>query len=378
MADIRVSPVESRSDLRRFISFPYHLYEQDRYWTPMLRIDQSKILNPKKNAFFEHGDIQTFLATDSSGRVVGRIAGIVNGAHLEKYRDGRGFFGFFEAVEDYEVATALLDAASEWVNGHGLVAVRGPVNPSMNDVAGLLVDGFDRYPAVLMPYNKPYYADFLERYGFRRVMTMWAYYIHLKYRNIDRLRRGADIIMRRNPGLKLRALDMAKFEEEARIILDIYNDAWSENWGHVAMTDAEFDQLVQEMKMVVDPRVVFILELDDEPIGFSLMIPDINIWFRDLRNGRLLPTGVFKLIARKLLVPVHEGRTVMMGVKKVHQGRGFDAVLNLAALEIPSSADYFASEMSWILDSNKAMVNAAEGVGGVRDKEYAMYELGLD
>jgi GNAT superfamily N-acetyltransferase len=377
MSNIRVSPVESRSDLKRFIAFPYELYKDDRYWIPVLRIDQEKILNPKKNAFFEHGKIRPFIATDSTGNVVGRIAGIVNGAHLAKYQDGTGFFGFFEVEHDYAVAEALLDSACEWVDQQGLTAVRGPTNPSMNDVAGLLVNGFDRYPAVLMPYNKPYYADFLESYGFERVMTMWAYYIHLKYRNIDRLRRGAEIVKRRNPGLKLRTLEMSRFEEDARLILDIYNDAWSDNWGHVSMTDNEFDQLVKEMKMVVDPRVVFLLELDGEPIGFSLMIPDINVWFKDLRDGRLFPTGIFRLLVNKFFAPIHEGRTAMMGVRKEHQGKGYDALLNLAALEIPSGADYFASEMSWILDSNKAMVNAAQGVGGVRDKEYAMYEKRL-
>lgn len=378
MADVTVAAVESRADLKQFIAFPYELYENERFWIPMLWIDQEKILNPKKNAFFEHGSIHPLLAKDSSGKVVGRIAGVVNGAHLEKYDDDTGFFGFFEVVDDYAVAQALLDAASDWLKGQGLRAVRGPANPSLNDISGLLVEGFDRYPSIMMPYNFSYYEDFLQRYGFERVMTMWAYYIHLKYRNIDRLRRGAEIIKKRNPGLSMRTLDMSRWDEEARLLLDIYNDAWSENWGHVPMRESEFIQLAKEMKMIVDPDVIFILQLDGEPIGFSLMLPDINVWFSEIRNGKLLPTGIIKLLKHKFFTPINEGRTVMMGIRKEYQGRGFDALLNFAALDIPSKKDYVASEMSWILESNMPMVNAAIGVGGVRDKEYAMFEKRLD
>jgi len=373
-----VRPTDSSSDLSQFIALPYELYQDQPHWIPPLRVDQATVLNPKKNAFFEHGKIQPFLATDANGRVVGRIAGVVNGMHLKKYQDGTGFFGFFETIEDYDVAEALLNAASEWLKAQGLRAMRGPANPSLNDVSGLLVDGFDRPPAILMPYNFPYYADFLERYGFERVMTMWAYYIHFKYRNLDRMRRGVQVIRHRNPDLELRTLDMSRFEEEAKTVLDIYNDAWSDNWGHVPMTENEFGQLVKEMKMIVDPRIIYVLEKEGKPIGFSIMLPDVNVWFRNIRDGKLFPFGLAKLLKNKFFLPVTEGRVVMMGVLKEFQGRGYDAVLNLASLEIPVPMGYLAAEMSWILESNKAMVNAAEGLGGVKDKEYAMYEVGLD
>lgn len=372
-----VRPVESSADLSRFIALPYDLYRDEPNWIPPLRIDQAAVLNPKKNAFFEHGKIRPFLATSESGEVVGRIAGIVNGMHLKKYQDGTGFFGFFECVEDYGVAERLFDAVAGWLRGKGLQAARGPANPSLNDVSGLLVDGFDRLPAILMPYNFPYYADFLERYGFERIMTMWAYYIHFKYRNLERMKRGVELIRRRNPDLELRTIDMDRFDEEARTILDIYNDAWSENWGHVPMTDNEFAQLVKEMKMIIDPRTIFILEKAGEPIGFSILIPDVNFWFSEIRDGKLFPTGLLRILRHKYLTPVREGRVAMMGVRKEYQGRGFDAVLNLASLEIPVAHGYDAAEMSWVLDTNKAMMNAAEGLGGVKDKEYAMYELSL-
>ena len=377
MADVKISAVTTRADHKRFIAFPYDHYADEKYWIPMLRMDVENILNPKKNAFFEHGKIQAFLATDASGKVVGRIAAIVNGSHLKKYQDSMGFFGFFEVVEDYDIAKALFDAASGWLRDQGLSSMRGPTNPSMNDISGLLVDGFDRYPAVLMPYNFPYYEAFLEKYGFERNMTMWAYYIHLKYRDLDRLRRGAAIIKHRTPQLSIRNLDMDNYEEETRKLLDIYNDAWSENWGHVPMTDGEFEQLAKEMKLIVDPRLIFILEYDGEPIGFSLTLPDVNMWFAKIRNGKLFPSGIFKLLKHKLFVDVTECRTVMMGVKQEYQGKGYDTLLNFAAVDIPATCDYFGSEMSWILETNKAMINGALGVGGTRDKEYAMFEAKL-
>jgi hypothetical protein len=378
MADVTVSPVVSRADRKRFIAFPYELYENERHWIPMLWIDQEKILNPKKNAFFEHGKIQPFLATDSSGTVVGRIAAIFNGAHLEKYNDGAGFFGFFEVRNDYAVAEALLDAASKWILDQGLLSVRGPANPSLNDIAGLLIDGFDRYPALMMPYNMPYYEEFLERYGFERVMTMWAYYIHLKYRNMDRLKRGAKVVAHRNPGLSVRTLDMARWDEEARLMLELYNDAWSENWGHVAMREGEFQQLADEMKLIVDPGLIFILELHGEPIGFSVTLPDVNVWFSEIRDGKLFPTGIVKLLKHKFFTPITECRTVMMGIRQGHQGKGYDVLMNYAVLDVPSTGSgYVGSEMSWILDTNKPMINAALGVGGVKDKEYALFEKKL-
>ncbi|HET6568334.1 MAG TPA: hypothetical protein VFG50_10250, partial [Rhodothermales bacterium] len=270
-----IRPVTSKADLKRFIDYQYDFYQGNPYWVPPLRMDVEHVLDRKKNAFFEHGKIQCFLALDGAGQVVGRIAGIVNGMHLEKYHDQNGFFGFFESVEDYGVTAALLDAACAWLREQGLQGVRGPANPSLNDIAGLLVGGFDREASILMPYNPPYHEDYLLRYGFERVMTMWAYYIHKKYTNIDKLKRGVELIYRRNPGLTLRTLDMKRFDKEAKTVLRIYNDAWGNNWGHVPMTDAEFAQLAKQMKQIVDPNVVYMLELNGEPVAFSISLPNL-------------------------------------------------------------------------------------------------------
>jgi len=371
---VTVRPVRTRRDRKRFIDFPYRFYKNHDYWVPPLRLDVAHTLNPQKNPFFEHGKIQLFLAEDASGTVVGRIAGIVNGMHLKKYGDGNGFFGFFECEERYETAEALLDAACGWLRAQGMTGVRGPANPSLNDVAGLLVDGFDRVPAILMPYNPPYYEDYLLRYGFERVMTMWAYYVHKKFTDYDRLRRGAEIIKRRNPGLTLRNIDMRRFEAEARIVLDIYNEAWSDNWGFVPITDAEFKRLAADLKQIVDPRMVFILEKDGEPVAFALSLPNINYALRLIPNGRLLPFGLLKLLAATRLGGIHDVRMPLMGARKAYQGRAFDVLPVLATMEEGPRIGYYASETSWVLDSNHVLKNLIESLGGAVDKEYALFE----
>ncbi len=374
---VTVRPVRSRTDLKAFVDFQYDLYRGNPAWIPPLRRDVRHALNPRKNAFFEHGAIEPIIAVGADGAVVGRIAAIVNGMHLKKYDDGNGFFGFFETVDDYDVARGLLDAASDWLTSQGLTGIRGPTNPSMNDTAGLLVDGFDREPSVLMPYNGPYYEAFLERYGFERAMTMWAYYIHKKYVSTEKLERGVELVKRRHPGITLRSLDMDRFEQEAKTILHIYNDAWSNNWGHVPMTEAEFGQLAGEMKQIIDPNIVFILEDDGRPVAFSISLPNVNQLLRRVPDGRLLPFGLPKMLASAKFGGLYECRTPLMGVLREYQGRGLDALLNLAIIQEGPRQGYDASEMSWVLDTNKRLRNALDSIGGVVDKQYAMFEKAL-
>jgi len=340
-------------------------------------MDVAKLINPKKNAFFEHGDMQLFLARRSNGTVVGRIAAIRNGMHLEKYQDGVGFFGFFDVIEDYEVANELLDTAADWLREQGLSGMRGPTNPSMNDVAGLLVSGFDQQPAILMPYNHPWFEGFLLKYGFERAMTMWAYYVHAKNINRKKLERGSELLKRRYPDIRIRTLDMSRFEEEARLIMDVYNDAWSDNWGHVPMTESEFKQLASEMKQIVDERTVVFAEKGDETIGFAVLLPDLNYAFKTLPQGRLFPLGVFKLLFLATSGVIRESRVPLMGVRKAYQGRAIDTMLVNEVVSNGIGMGVIAAEMSWILDSNPAMKNSLESLGGFIDKEYGMFEVSI-
>ncbi len=379
---VSVRTATSGKDRSRFLDFPYRHYAGHPFWVAPLRVDQAKALDERKNPFFEHGEIGLFLAEDSEGEVVGRVAAIVNGMHLRKYDDATGFFGFFECVEDYGVAEALLDAAVGWLRARGMRAVRGPTNPSMNDTAGLLVDGFDREPAVLMPYNPPYYVDFLRRYGFETAMTMWAYYVHEAYVRKDKLRRGAELVLRRNPGLRLRMIDMSRYLDDALVAMRIYNEAWSQNWGHVPMTEREFEHLAADLKQIVEPDLVYFLELEGpgavpEPVAFVASIPNMNQVLKHVPSGRLFPLGLPSLLARAKLGAIYEIRMPFMGVLPAYHGRGFDAVLIDATIRRGIEKGYDACEMSWVLDVNTPLVNSLDKMGAVRDKEYAMMELAL-
>jgi len=374
---LTVRPVEGWWDRRQFIDVPYEFYP-DRYprWVPPLRRDVKSTLDPSSNAFFEHGDLQLFLAEDASGAAVGRIAGIVNGMHLQKYDDATGFFGFFECVDDYAVAEGLLNAAADWLRTQGLRRMRGPANPTLNDTAGLLVDGFEFHPSILMPYNPPYHEDFLLRYGFDRSMTMWSFYAHVKYAKTERLRRGTEIARRRTPGLRLRPLDMDRFEDEVQVVREIYNEAWSDNWGHVPMTEAEFDQLVDELGRIVDPNMVFFVEHDGEPVAFSVSLPDVNEALRHVPDGRLFPLGLPKLLLRASY-GIQNLRMPLMGVRPEYQGKGIDAMLILATIENAVPNGYVGCETSWILDTNERLLNMIDTIGATQDKEYAMFETSI-
>jgi len=374
----RIRPVDSTADRRRFIGFPYHHYRETQHWVPPLRGDQSKALDPKKNPFFEHGSARLFLAEDSRGEVVGRVAAIISGMHLEKYQDGTGYFGFFETIEDYDVAEALLDTAGGWLREQGLTSVRGPVNPTINDTAGLLVNRFDRPPSILMPYNFQYYVEFLERYGFQRAMTMWAFYVHEAYIQEEKLRRGSELVMRRYPGMSIRPLNMDNFWEDAQTALQIYNAAWSGNWGSVPMTEREFEHLAKDLKQIIDPEMVYFVEMDGRPIAFSVTIPNLNRALVHLPNGRLFPLGLPKLLAYAKMGAVYEARMPLMGVLPEFRGRGVDAVLVNETIRVGRPKGFQACELSWVLDGNKPLINALEKLGATRDKEYAMFERELN
>ncbi|MDA0725853.1 MAG: hypothetical protein O3B25_16515 [Verrucomicrobia bacterium] len=374
---VQVRPVKGWWGRRAFIQFPYQLYKDELYWIAPLRMDTAKMTNPKKNAFFAHGEMQLFLARDQNRKVVGRIAAIKNGMHLQKYRDNVGFFGFFECINDKTVSNALLDAAANWLRGQGLVSMRGPVNPTMNDVAGLLVDGFDRQPSIMMPYNLHYYESLLASYGFTRAMTMWAYYAHTKLVKTEKMSRGSELILRKWPALSIRQLDMSRFEDETRLIMEIFNEAWSDNWGHVAMTEAEFKQLAKEMQQIIDPRLALIVEDAGVAVGFAVSLPDLNYAFKTIPSGRLLPTGIFKLLYLATSGVIREIRMPLMGVRKSHHGKGLDAMLVWETQKAAVKMGVLGCEMSWVLDTNLRLRNSLESMGGVIDKEYAMLECAI-
>lgn len=375
---ISVLRVETRRDRRRFVAFPYALYKDSPYWVPPLRRDQARLLDPGVNPFFDHGRMQLFVALDEAKRVVGRIAGIVNEAHLAKFHDGVGFFGFFECVRDYGVAKSLFDAATSWVRSQGMTVIRGPTNPTINETSSFLVDGFDRMPSVMMPYNPPYYAEFAAKYGFERAMTFWAYFGDTRHLNVERLRRGVAIINRRRPSLQLRKLDPRRWADEVRMLHRLYNESFGDAWGQVPMTMAEVTHAADGMRSIIDPNLLFCVEDDGVPVGFSISLPNVNRLLRHLPTGRLMSWRLPGFLLRARYGEITEMRTVLVGVVPAYRRHGLVAWIALATIENAERHGYASSEMSWIMDDNVPLKNALDHLGAVIDKEYALFEMDSD
>jgi len=374
--EIEVKPARSSADRQRFLDFPYNLYRGNTHWVPPLRMAQRDILNTSRHPFYKTSDVEIFLAR-RNGRVVGRIMAILNRAHNEFHNEHAGFFGFFEVENDRQAAASLLDAARDWVRSRGADLIRGPMNPSTNYECALLVDGFEMDPMVMMTYNPAYYAELLEDYGMKKAVDLYAYDIGAHYFNhSEKLQRVAERL-RKKSNISVRSVDMKKFKDEVGIIRQVYNDAWSRNWGFVPMTEDEFEHLAKDLKQIVDPRVVLIAEQANEggkskPVGFLLAVPDINRALKKI-NGRLLPFGLLKLLwhSRK----INTIRVITMGGIVEFQNLGMGSVLLDEIYRRSPAAGYPTGEMSWVLENNVMMNRAAELIGGRRTKTYRIYEM---
>lgn len=371
---IEVRPVERRAERKAFVRFPWRIYP-NRYpaWVPPLLSEELKRIDPKKNPFFLHGDAQLFLAY-RDGEPAGRIAAIENRRHNEFHDDRVGFFGFFESEEDPRVANALLDEAAAWVAERGLISLRGPTNFSTNEECGLLVENFEDAPYVMMTYNPPYYAGLLEGWGLAKVKDLLAY--HITYEEFDQERfAGLDrLIQRSKVDIRVRSLDMKRFDQEVELVRDLYNAAWERNWGFVPMTDAEVEHMAKQLKAVVDPDLVLFGAIDGEPAGFSLTLPDINQAIRHA-NGRLFPFGLLKLLWH--MRRINGVRILTLGLKERHRRSGLAAKFYYETFKRGTSKGHMQAESSWILEDNRAMLGGVEKMGFRRYKTYRLYERHL-
>jgi GNAT superfamily N-acetyltransferase len=375
---VEVKPVQSPRELKQFLDFPYHLHRRDPNWVPALRMDRRDMFNPKKFPFYEHGEVQPFLAL-KDGATVGTIVGIVNRAHNEFHEDKVGFFGFFEAIHDPDVSRALLDAASDWVRARGMTAIRGPMNFSQNEDCGLLVDGFDSPPVVMMTYNPRYYVDLVEKAGFSKAQDLYAYSVSTSLfadgtENTQKLKRVIDKVRERY-GFNVRKVSMKDFDNEIARVKKVYNSAWERNWGFVPMTEHEFDHLAENLKFILDPDLVLLAEINGEPIGFSLTVPDVNQAFKGT-GGYLIPALV-RVLAFRLLRRFTWLRVIAMGVTKEHRMRGIAGMMYLETARAALPKGYKMAEMSWILESNVAMNADIKMLCGEVYKTYRVYEKAL-
>lgn len=373
MPSIEIFSVSSKSDLKKFLKFPWLIYKDNPHWVPPLLYDIKKVLNKKKNPFFNHADIELFLAV-KDGSVVGRIAAVKNDLHNKEHNDKVGFFGFFECINDQKVADKLFDTAAQWISEKGLNAMRGPANPSVNDVYGLLIDGFDDQPRILMPYNPKYYMDLMDNYGFQKAKDLYAWKISKeKMETNDKIKRVADIALKRS-NATIRPLNMKNFNNELEKVKFVYNKAWEPNWGFVPLTDEEIDALAADLKPLVDPNLVLFLEIENKTVGFALTMPDYNFIFKEM-NGRLLPFNFIKLFTKRKLIPW--ARILILGVIPEFQKRGLDAALYYEIMVRAEKRNIVRGEASWILEDNDMMNRGAETMRGDLYKKYRIYEKEL-
>ena len=372
--DVRIAPVRNRQDLHQFTQLPWHLYSDDPAWVPPLLFDLKKLLSPKKHPFHKHADVQYFLAR-LNGQVVGRIAAIVNHRHIQFHNESVGFFGFFESIDDQDVAQALLAAAEQWVGQRGVRSVRGPMSFSTNEECGLLVNGFNTAPMVMMSHHRPYYARLIRTAGYAKAKDLLAYLIDLREDATipERLVHGVQRLQRKQ-AITIRSIDVRRFEEEVRLLHGIYHRAWEHNWGFVPMTEAEVDLLAHTLRLVADPKLCLIAELDNRPVGFALALPDYNQVLRRM-NGRLFPLGGLKLLWYKRRIDAL--RVLLLGTNPDVRVRGLDAMLYLKLWQHVLAYGYRLVECSWILEDNWSMQRGLERMGARIYKTYRVFEKTL-
>jgi GNAT superfamily N-acetyltransferase len=343
-----------------------------------LRRDVALLLSRTKNPFFEHADAEYFLA-ERDGAVVGRITAIANRLHNEFQHDKVGFFGFFESVNEQAVADALLHAAAKWLRALGFDTMRGPVSFSTNDESGLLVDGFETPPVLMMPHNPRYYLPLLERAGFTTAKNLLVYQHGSSNGRSpplpERLARASELITQRL-GITLRPLRMKEFGAEVERVKELYNKAWERNWGFVPMTDHEIDHLAEQFKPVVVPDLVPFVEKDGKVIGFALALPDLNTILRTNRSGRMFPV-ILKLLWALKTRRVHRCRITLLGVLPEYRGKGIDAVLYHWIWTRGGRLGYGWGEAGWILEDNVAMNAGLVKMGFQVYKTYRLFDRPL-
>jgi hypothetical protein len=367
-----VRPVSGGRDFRKFVNYPYERNRGDVHWVPPLRIGESERLRPKKNPFFAHADVQLLLAF-RDGRVVGRIAAIDDHLHNQTHRDNLAAFGFFEA-EDAVTAHALLTSVERWAKQRGRSAVRGPLNPSLNESAGLLIDGFGTDPTLLMPHNPPEYATFIERAGYAKVKDLYAWIYDLRRGMAADVERLADR-MRTKHRMVIRPFDLTQFAREVGRLREIYCGAWENNWGFVPPTDDEFKRLAAEMKPILDPKCAVCAEVDGRPVACAVAVPDINQVMRGT-DGRLFPLGLIRLLGRKRVID--QVRLLLLGVLPEYRRPGlFPLLICELQKSVTNNTRYVRAELSWVLEDNHDINKPVERIGAVRYKTYRIYQKAL-
>ncbi len=365
--------LSNKKDRNRFINLQWKIYKNSAFWVPQLKMALHDVLNPISHPFYKAARVKAYIATDSKGEDVGRILAIINDAKNHTNKTLLGAFGFFESIDSIEVSNKLFSTAETWLKSNGMNTIEGPLNPSTNYDCGLLVNNFEDPPQIMMPYNPKYYEKLMADYGFAKSMDLLAYRINADFKMPDIITRIADRLEKKS-NVTFRTLNLKKWDEELDKMFEIYNMAWEENWGFVAMSKAEFLHTAKELKSVVNPNLVHFVEVNGQTAGFILTLPDLNQVFRQIPDGNLFPTGVFKILFQKNKY-INRARIITLGIKKEFRKIGLETLLyKHNHQELQKTGMFKEFEMSWILETNHEMNKPLITMGATAYKTYRIFE----
>src|ERR1700761_3295754 len=367
----KIVPVVSKKELAAFIDFPHDLYKDDPYYVPELFIAQRDLLT--KHPFHKHNSLQGYLLFEGD-KVIGRIAAILNNAHNQYNHKNDGFFGFFDCIDDQEAANLLFKTAADWLKNKGVTErFLGPVNFSTNEPCGLLIEGFDSSPFLMQTYNYPYYAELIEGFGFNKDVDLIAWhwdgagYDDKSVRLLDALQER----LKRN-NIVIRKVNLKNFKEETAKLRQVYNSAWDQNTGFVPLNDEEFDYLAKDLKLILDPDFALVAEQEGKIVAFGLALPNYNEIFKTIKRGRLLPTGIFKLLFNKK--KIESIRIYALGVVEGYRKMGIEAVLYGTIIKNYKEKGFKHAEAGWTLENNTMINEAIIAIKGDPYKKYRLYE----
>ncbi|MFP4458255.1 MAG: N-acetyltransferase family protein [Candidatus Zixiibacteriota bacterium] len=374
--EVKIVEVDSDRKFGEFIRFPYDHYRLDDNFVPPLLYDQYQTLREDRNHFWQNAERKLFIAYDKKKRLpkpIGRIAAIIDHNYIKYHDDKTGYFGFFETEHHPDIANALLGHATEYLKANGMERVIGPLNPSINDVPGLLIDGFNRPPVIMMPYNPPYYAKLLEGYGFQKATDLYAFYID-NPEVPEKLEKLVPKLEKRGR-FTIRPIRMDDLDNELVIIHRLYNEVLKDNYAFVPIELKELQAFAAGLKKIAEPDLILIAEVDGEPVGFSLALPDINQALIKM-NGKLLPFGIFKFLYHRR--KTNRIRVLIMGVLEKYRKRGIDLAFYYHTFKNGVAKGYYAAEISWIRESNDMMIKMADRVNAQKYKTYRIYQYHLE
>jgi GNAT superfamily N-acetyltransferase len=370
-ASVKVQPVQTRREKQQFLHLPWELYRGDPNWVPPLRINQTELVGYKAHPFYNDAEVQTFLAV-RDGAACGRIAAIVNHCHNRKYNERRGFFGFFESVDDPQVAAGLLDAARAWLAERDIHTIRGPMNPSMNYECGMLIDGFDTTPTFMMTYNPPFYPRLMDAYGMVKAQDMYSFWGHVDM--LETLDKKLDFVVEeatRRFGVKTRRLDRKRFREEVHTFLDIYNRSLDGSWGFTPLSNSEVDHLATSLQHLIVPEMTSVAEVEGRVVGAVFGLLDYNPRIRKI-DGRLFPFGFVRLLWNRR--GIKRVRLVSTNVLPEFQRWGLGLVLPARLIPDIRAWGIQEAEFSWVLESNHLSRATLERGGAKRTHTFRIYD----